>query len=61
MVLYRVHYLEADERRTTQVDASSPQEAVIKFQHTRRDAQDHRRTSTVLSVLPETHPEHPKW
>ena len=61
MVLYRVHYLEADERRTAQVDASSPQEAVIKFQHTRRDVQDHCQISTVLSVLPEPPPKHMEW
>jgi len=60
-MLYRVHYLEANERRTAQVDASSPQEAVIKFQHTRCDPQDHRQPSTVLSVLPEPDGEHLTW
>jgi len=60
-MLYRVHYLEADERRTAQVNASSPQEAVIKFQHTRCDARDVRRSSTVLSVLPEPDEEHLTW
>ena len=60
-MLYRVHYLEANERRTAQVDASSPQEAVIKFQHTRCDPQDHRQRSTVLSVLPEPDAEHLTW
>jgi len=58
---YRVHYLEADERRTAEVDASSPQEAIIKFQHTRCHPQDHRRTSTVLSVLPEPGSEQAAW
>ncbi len=58
---YRVHYLEADERRTAEVDASSPQEAVIKFQHTRCDPQDHRRQSTVLSVLPEPEVDPMAW
>jgi hypothetical protein len=60
-MLYRVHYLEQDERRTAQVDASSPQEAVIKFQHTRCHPQDHRRPSTVLSVMPEPETDHSAW
>jgi hypothetical protein len=58
---YRVHYLEQDQRRTAEVDASSPQEAVIKFQHTRCDPQDHRQQSTVLSVMPEPDAERFAW
>lgn len=59
---YRVQYLAANERRTTQVEASSPQEAVIKFQHTRCDrhaAADQPRQ--VLSVSAEPDAEQLSW
>lgn len=51
---YRVHYLVRNERRTTQVEASSPAEAVIKFRHTCPDGEAHGREGhRVLSVSPE--------
>lgn len=59
---YRVQYLAANERRTMQVEASSPQEAVIKFQHTRYDrhtAADQPRQ--VLSVSAEPDVEQLSW
>jgi hypothetical protein len=61
-MLYRVHYMTENERRTAQVDASSPQEAVVKFQHVRCDSEDPRNHSArVLSVLPEPESEHLPW
>jgi len=51
---YRVHYCVANERRTAEVEAGSPHEAVIKFRHTRSDYKDRcGRPSQVLSVSPE--------
>ena len=51
---YRVHYTVSNERRTAEVEAASPQEAVIKFRHTRSDHEDRAgRPSEVLSVSPE--------
>ena len=51
---YRVQYLAENERRTAQVEASSPQEAVVKFCHIQ---QQHHHveegSSEVLSVSPE--------
>lgn len=51
---YRVQYCVANERRTAEVEAGSPHEAVIKFRHTRSDHTDRRgRPSQILSVSPE--------
>ena len=59
---YRVHYMAENERRTAHVDAGSPREAVIKFQHVRCDPQDARRGSAeVLSVLAAPENEHQPW
>jgi len=59
---YRVHYLTDNRRRTAQVEASSPQEAVVKFRHTRaeppRPGPD---DNQVLSVMPELDPADPPW
>lgn len=50
---FRVHYLVENERRTAEVEAGSPAEAVVKFRHTRSGDQDHRpRRWHILSVLP---------
>ena len=59
---YRVHYLAANKRRTTQVEASSPQEAVIKFQHTRCDHHaPPDQPGRVLCVSPEPDIEQLSW
>ena len=59
---YRVHYLDQNERRTTQVDAASPQEAVIKFRHTRCErASAPADGSKVLSVSPAPESEELPW
>ena len=50
---FQVHYFAENERRTAEVEAGSPAEAVVKFRHTRVDGQDRRgRRPEVLSVLP---------
>jgi len=59
---YRVHYMAANQRRTTQVEASSPQEAVIKFQHVRCDRHaPPDQPQRVLSVSAEPDTERPQW
>ena len=59
---YRVHYLAANKRCTTQVEASSPQEAVIKFQHTRCDHHaPPDQSGRVLSVCVESDVEQLPW
>jgi len=51
---YRVHYLVRSERRTAQVEASSPAEAVVKFRHTCPDREvQGKEGHRVLSVSPE--------
>ncbi|KKM44041.1 hypothetical protein LCGC14_1562090 [marine sediment metagenome] len=50
---YRIQYLVKDERHTTEVDATSPQEAVVKFRHTHVDSSPHANASQVLSVSPD--------
>ena len=51
---YRVHYCVDNERRTAEVEARSPQEAVVKFRHTRgTHKHSGRRPSEILSVSPE--------
>ncbi|MCK4624641.1 MAG: hypothetical protein KAV00_04965 [Phycisphaerae bacterium] len=54
---YRVHYCLEDDRLTTEVEAASPHEAVVKFRHTHPDADARRgRRSEVVSITPvETH------
>ncbi|MDY7011086.1 MAG: hypothetical protein SVV80_10100 [Planctomycetota bacterium] len=50
---YRVHYCLENDRLTTEVEATSPQEAVVKFRHTRPDGEDRQgRRSKVLSITP---------
>ena len=50
---YRVHYCLEDDRLTTEVEAASPHEAVVKFRHTRPDSESHGpRRSEVLSITP---------
>ena len=51
---YRVQYRVEDERRTAEVEAGSPHEAVVKFRHTKGHRKDSRgRPSQILSVSPE--------
>ena len=54
---YRVHYCIENDRLTTEIEAASPHEAVVKFRHTRPDSETSgRRRSEVLSIMPvETH------
>ncbi|MCK4624644.1 MAG: hypothetical protein KAV00_04980 [Phycisphaerae bacterium] len=54
---YRVHYCLENDRLTAEVEAASPHEAVVKFRHTRPEAEDQLgRRSEVLSITPvETH------
>ena len=50
---YRVHYCLENDRLTTEVEAASPHEAVVKFRHTHPDADARRgRQSEVLSITP---------
>jgi len=59
---YRVHYSVADERRTAEVEAGSPHEAVVKFQHVRGGrARAGGRDWQVLSVMPEPVSEDMPW
>ncbi len=59
---YRVQYLSENERRTAEVEASSPQEAVVKFRHTGfgRPGRGHE-TQRVLSVSPALESEELLW
>lgn len=51
---YRVHYCVDNERRTAEVEARSPQEAVVRFRHTRSTHKhSNGRPSEILSVSPE--------
>ncbi len=51
---YRVHYVVEKDRLTAEIEAASPAEAVVKFRHTRPDAEDRNgRRSQVLSISPE--------
>ncbi len=60
---YRVHYCVDNQRRTAEVEARSPQEAVVKFRHTR--SSNHRdsagRPSEILSVCPDLSAEEMSW
>ena len=47
---YRVHYCLENDRLTTEVEAASPHEAVVKFRHTRPDCEGRR--PEVLSITP---------
>lgn len=59
---YRVHYLAEDERRSVEVEATSPHEAVVKFRHINSDQQRHRGPGPhVLSVSPEPEPHELAW
>ena len=50
---FRVHYSLENIRLTTEVEATSPHEAVVKFRHTHPDADVRRgRHSKVLSIVP---------
>ena len=51
---YRVQYCIADERRTAEIEAASPHEAVVKFRHTRPEHQTpQEKPAEILSVWPE--------
>ena len=59
---YRVHYCVEDERRTAEIEAGSPEEAMVKFRHTRSDpAVRCGRASRILSVSPEPDVEEATW
>jgi hypothetical protein len=59
---YRVHYSVSNQRRTAQVEATSPAEAVVKFRHTSPDAEDPRgQASVILSVCPDWAEEEAAW
>ncbi len=59
---YRVHYRVAEERRTAEVEAGSPEEAVVKFRHTRRDGERlGGKNSAILSVCPDVVCEEMDW
>ena len=59
---YRVHYCVDNERRTAEVEASTPQEAVVKFRHTRSDHKDNcGRPSEILSVSPDPADDFLSW
>ena len=62
-MVYRVHYLcGSKERRTDQIEASSPVEAAIKFRHTRRQIGGATFDGVqVLSVSREPEPEELVW
>ena len=48
---YLVQYCVRDERRTAEVEAGSPREALVKFRHVRDDpAKDRGRPSQIMSV-----------
>jgi hypothetical protein len=51
-MLYRVHYMANKERRTDQIEASSPQEAMVKFRHTCSD-HDRYRDCQIMSISAE--------
>ncbi len=51
---YLVHYSVANERRTAEVEAASPEGAVVKLRHTRADHETPRGHGIeILSVSPE--------
>jgi len=59
---YRVQYLVENERRTAQIEAGSPHEAVVKFRHTCSDHQlPSPGGSEVLSVSPEPEMDELTW
>lgn len=59
---YRVHYCVDNQRRTAEVEACSPQQALVKFRHTRSDHHDNcGRPSQVVSVSPEPAAEDLVW
>jgi hypothetical protein len=51
---YLVQYMVGQERKTAEVQASSPQEAVVKLQHTRSGRDDYHGHCHILSVVPES-------
>ena len=54
MMRYRVQYFVDEERRTAEIEAASPQEAVVKFRHTHADRESPcGREAQILSVSPE--------
>jgi hypothetical protein len=53
-MIYRVSYMVNQDRCTAEVEASSPQEAMVKFNHTRAERpQQHRWPHRILSVSPQ--------
>ncbi len=59
---YLVHYSVANERRTVEVEATSPHEAVVKFRHTRPDREARRGDGTeILSVSQEYACDETSW
>ena len=54
MMRYRVQYCVAQQRRTAEIEAGSPQEAVVKFRHTHADHESPSgEQADILSVSPE--------
>ena len=58
---YLVQYSLNDQRRAEEVEAGSPEEAVVKFRMTRTDRSDRRGKCRVLSVAPEPACIEPAW
>ena len=53
-MLYRVHYCVCQERRTAEIEAASPSEAVVKFRHTQpENIPISNKPAEILSVSPE--------
>ncbi len=63
MMRYLVQYMVGRERKSAAVQASSPQEAAVKLQHTRSGRDDHRGGCQILSIMPEAADEEacPEW
>ncbi len=59
---YLVHYSVDKQRRTAQVEAASPQQAVIKFRHSHPHEDPHRREQVpVLGVSQESDADEKTW
>ena len=59
---YQVQYWLRNERQTAEVEASSPQEAIVKFCHTRADRSPAgRQPQQVLSVCEQEDPDNLAW
>jgi len=59
---YRVQYMAANERRTAEVEATSPHEAVIKFRHISSEGRHQPgQSAEVLSVSPQPEMDDVAW